>query len=154
MSESEREGGRRTTLQTLAHCHCSTARGQRQQRQQWKRIRWRRKTEPSISSSVPVTKSLPLGPSCQVGSKTKKEKTSLSVLHKTKYWTLTPARLITHTTHTPHYFYPSLTLTYTYSHPHSLKLKHTPLLVAFWTSVYFFFVCVCFFFYTAFADLS
>lgn len=42
----------------------------------------------------------------------------------------------THHTHTPHYF--SFSCTHTYSHPHSLKLKHTSLLVAFWTSVFFF----------------
>lgn len=119
MSESEREGGRRTTLQTLAHCHCSTARGQRQQRQQWKRIRWRRKTEPSICSSVPVTKSLPLGPSCQVGSKTKKEKTTLSVLHETKYWTLTPARL------TPHTHLIIFPLAYTHIHLLTTSLSQT-----------------------------
>lgn len=155
MSESKREGGKRTTLQTLAHCHCSTARGQRQQRQQWKRTRWRRKTAPSICSSVPVTDSLPPGPSCQVGSKTKGEK-------KGENYSICPSQdrvpdlnsCRTDNTHHAHtsLFSPSLTLTHTYSHPHSYKLKHTSLLVAFWTSVGFFFFLFCFF-DTAFADL-
>lgn len=135
MSASKQEGGRRTTLQTLAHCHCSTARGQRQQRQQWERKRWRRKTVPSICSSAPDTDSLPPGPSCQVGSKTKKRRKQLSLsFTRPQVLDLNSCRtdntLHTHTS----LFLPSLTLPYTYSHPHS---QHTSLLVAFWTSVFF-----------------
>lgn len=56
-----REGGRRSTLQTLVRCHCSAARGQRQQR--WERVRWRRTTVPSICGSVPITDRPPSGTS-------------------------------------------------------------------------------------------
>lgn len=134
--ESKREGGKRTTLQTLAHCHCSTARGQRQRRKQWKRIGWRKKTEPSVCSSVPVTESLPLGPSGQVGSKTggKKGENYSLCPSQDQVPDFNSCRTDNTTqTHTS-LFLPSLT----YSHPHSLELKHISLLVAFWTFFFFF----------------
>lgn len=146
MSESKREGGKRTTLQTLAHCHCSTARGQSSSGSSGSGYDGGgRPHRPSAAQSPTLTASLWDHPAKLGAKREKKEKTTLcpsqdQVPDLNSCRTDNAPHTHTHTS----LFFPLLHALYT--HPHSLKLKHTSLLVAFWTSVFFLF-CVCVFFF-------